>query len=215
MFWTLSGTLLAFIFFPRVLSCSFIWDMLLCHLIFAASLCFYVLCRYAMSSSLGSVALSRCPMVPSGKVSHSPKLSAPRVSLVWLYVPSCCSLATTAKPSVGGTDPHAHWLWELAMTIEDELLYGGWAYEMRIGFLELWCILSLHFGCVVFEISWKVLWNEPWSICFLGPLRRGSSIVPGQLLPVLGPGHLLGTTVWCVVGSCLGWAWRHLQEAVL
>ena len=91
-----SSFLLLLLFF-NVLSCSFIWNIVLC--LFCLTLCvyFYVLGRLAIPLCLETVTI--CRRWPLGTRAWSPwllKPDAPGVSPCEPHVPSCCGWATVS-----------------------------------------------------------------------------------------------------------------------
>lgn len=51
--------------------------------------------------------------------------------------------------------------------------------------MELWCLVGLPYGGVVFGANWVILWyGLKLAVMVLGPLGMGSNAGPCQLLPV-------------------------------
>lgn len=126
-----------------------------------------------------------------------------------LCLPSFCSWASIAADiSMGGVDSKADWLWGLATTAADKLLYIGWHQWAKFSLTGLWWQQRLLLGCVYCGGgSW------PWSI--FGLKLLGVDQVQWQLYWVSG--HLvdaksdLQLVVTCVKLLCT-WERLHIMK---
>ena len=174
---------------------------------------FMVLCRFAMSSGLGKVALyCRYPRRPSGTVSL----------FTWA---GCSSDASCVCPPIV-VEPRllltCHWVGLTLRLTSCEawpwLLWTSWCAGLTpasLGWLCLGCVASSGFPQVChfewwFEWFSGVFWSQPPSMLVLEPLGRGSSEV--QLTLCQAWGCLVGAIKLSAVNchcAGLGNAWEH------